>query len=85
MTGGGGRLAPAHDVLWFLERDNDLIVCEIRRAADDLSMYEFEMADSEGPRTLRFESPAELIRKYLSEQSKLLADGWRPRRVSAVD
>lgn len=72
-------------MIWFLERDSDLIVCEIRRAADDEEKFEFEMADSEGPTTLRFDTPADLIRKYLYEQSKLLANGWRPRSVSSIE
>jgi hypothetical protein len=72
-------------MVWFLERENDLIVCEIRRAADDAAKFEFEIADADGPTTLRFESATDLIRKYLYEQSKLMADGWRPRSVSTLD
>jgi len=66
-------------VIWFFEKDTDLLVCEIRRAADDGSRYEFEIADAEGPRTQRFDSPAELIQNYLSAQARLIKDGWRPR------
>jgi hypothetical protein len=72
-------------MVWFMERGNDdaeadLLVCEIRRAADALG-YEFEMASSDGqPRTERFDSPSALIDGYLSEQSRLIAAGWRPRR-----
>jgi len=72
-------------MVWFLEREDDLIVCEIRRAADDEAKFEFEMADSEGPTTLRFETGADLIKKYLYEQSKLLAQGWRPRSFKTVE
>ena len=70
-------------MVWFLERDNELIVCEIRRAADDRAKFEFEMANANGPTTLRFETASDLIKKYLTEQSKLLAEGWRPRAASA--
>jgi hypothetical protein len=72
-------------MIWFFERESHLIVCEIRRAADDDEKFEFEMADAAGPTTLRFESPTELISKYLHEQSRLMAEGWRPRNVSALD
>jgi hypothetical protein len=75
----GERLAVLADVIWFFERDTDLLVCEIRRAADDESRYEFEIADAAGPKTQRFDSPTELITKYLSEQTRLIKEGWRPR------
>ena len=66
--------------MWFLERESSLIVCEIRRAADDDDTFEFEIADAEGPTTHRFESPTELIAKYLNVQSRLMAAGWRPKK-----
>ena len=66
-------------VIWFFERESDLIVCEVRRAVDDEQKFEFEIADSSGPKTLRFDSPRELITKYLDEQTRLMAQGWRPR------
>jgi len=65
-------------VIWFFEREADLVVCEIRRASDDESKFEFEVAGSDGPKTQRFDSPTELISRYLHEQSRLMADGWRP-------
>lgn len=65
-------------VIWFLEKQDDLLVCEIRKAEDE-STYEFEIADAQGPTTLRFDSPQALIAKYLNEQSRLIAEGWRPR------
>jgi hypothetical protein len=77
--GGGGSLAVLAGVIWFFERDSDLLVCEIRRAADDESRYEFEIADAEGPKTQRFDSPSELITNYLSAQARLIKEGWRPR------
>jgi hypothetical protein len=74
-------------VIWFFERESSLIVCEIRRAADDDAKFEFEMeaADSEGPTTRRFDSPRELIATNLDEQSRLMACGWRPRNASALE
>jgi hypothetical protein len=67
------------DMIWFLEKQDDLLVCEIRRAADNGTSYEFEIADSKGPTTHRFDSASELIAKYLQEHSRLIALGWRPR------
>jgi hypothetical protein len=64
-------------VIWFLEKQDDLVVCEIRRAEDDTA-YEFELAYSAGPTTHRFDSPKDLIAKYLKEQNRLFAEGWRP-------
>ena len=75
----GRPLALPAGVIWFFEKDTDLLVCEIRRAADDESRYEFEIADAEGPKTRRFDSPTELISNYLSEQTRLIKAGWRPR------
>jgi hypothetical protein len=66
-------------VVWFFERNADILICEIRRAADSESRYEFEIAYAEGPKTRSFESPSELISTYLAEQARLLRDGWRPR------
>ena len=72
-------------MIWFFERESSLIVCEIRRAADDDDTFEFEMADAEGPTTRRFDSPKDLIATYLDEQSRLLAQGWRPRNASTLE
>ena len=66
-------------VIWFFEKDADLLVCEIRRSADDQPGYEFEIAAAAGPITLRFDTPQELIAKYLREQTRLISEGWRPR------
>ena len=66
-------------MIWFLEKQDDLLVCEIRRAEDDQTAFEFEIADSTGPTTLRFGTPQELIAKYLDEQKRLMREGWRPK------
>lgn len=65
-------------MIWFYEKQDDLLVCEIRKTEDEKN-YEFEIATSEGPRTQRFASPKELITAYLNEESRLRAEGWRPR------
>jgi hypothetical protein len=73
----GRALALAGDVVWFLEKQDDLLVCEIRKTADETT-YEFEIAAAQGPITHRFDSPKDLINKYLTEQARLMALGWRP-------
>lgn len=65
-------------MIWFLEKQDNLVVCEIRRTDDD-SAFELEIADAKGPTIHRFVSPTDLITKYLNEQSRLIADGWLPR------
>lgn len=67
-------------MIWFFEKDTDLVVCEIRRAEDDDSSFEFEIADSEGPKTQRFQSPSDLIASYLTAQAQLMRAGWRPSK-----
>lgn len=69
-------------MIWFLEKQEDVLVCEIRRAQENDAVFEFEVVDASGPKTLRFDSPKELIAAYLEEQSRLLAAGWRPRAGS---
>jgi hypothetical protein len=65
------------DMVWFYEKQDDLLVCEIRKAEDERT-YEFEIADATGPTTHRFDSPKDLITKYLNEQRRLKSEGWRP-------
>ena len=66
-------------MVWFLERDADLMICEIRHAPET-EAYEFEVASSDGPpQTHRFLSPSALIDNYLRTQVALQAQGWRPR------
>ena len=72
-------------MIWFFERESELIVCEIRRAADNDETFEFEVADAAGPKTQRFDSARELIATYLGEQSRLMAQGWRPRNAATID
>ena len=79
----GSRFAAVHGVIWFLEKKDDLLVCEIRRAAA-ADGYEFEIADAKGPRTIRCQSPTELIAKYLDAHTRLMRDGWRPRAGSVT-
>lgn len=72
-------------MIWFLERESDLLICEIRRSTDGTT-YEFETAPSDRPaQTRRYSSASELIDRYLDEQSVLRAQGWRPRNDIATD
>jgi hypothetical protein len=66
-------------MVWFFERESEVLVCEIRR--DEASTtYEFEIAGPNGPtKTLRFSSATELIDAYLEDQRQLRSAGWRPR------
>jgi hypothetical protein len=81
----GGRLARSAVVIWFLERESELIICEIRRAADNEETFELEVAEATGPTTRRFDSAHELIATYLGEQTRLMAQGWRPRHLSTIE
>ena len=68
-------------MVWFLERGDTRLVCEIRRL-EELEKYEFELArPGQAPETQQFDSPSELIDAYLRRQSALQADGWRPKVV----
>jgi hypothetical protein len=66
-------------MIWFLERESELLICEIRRA-EESEAYEFEMAPADGPaQTRQYTSPSALIDEYLRTQIALQAQGWRPR------
>jgi hypothetical protein len=76
--GRGSAFADKGVVIWFLEKHDDLMVCEIRRAAGTTG-YDFEIAGASGPKTIHCDSPKDLIAKYLDEHTRLMRDGWRPR------
>jgi hypothetical protein len=66
-------------MIWFLERESDLLTCEIRRTAEG-EAYEFEVSPAEGPpQTRQYTSPRELIDQYLHMLMTLRAQGWRPK------
>lgn len=73
-------------MIFFYEKQNDLIVCEVRKTEDD-SAYEFELAEAAGPTTRRFDTPSELITGYLTELARLKAAGWHPRagNIQSID
>ena len=64
-------------MIWFLERESDLLICEIRREGRH---YEFELAPSEGPpQTRQYSSARDLLDHYVKAIGLLKAQGWRPR------
>jgi hypothetical protein len=66
-------------MIWFLERESELLICEIRRA-EESELYEFEVVCADGPpRTHQYKTPSALIEHYLHTQAALQAQGWRPR------
>ena len=81
----GELFALERGMIWFFEREQDFIVCEVRKTADD-SAYEFEVAASNGaPAVRHFDSPHDLIEAYIKEQKRLLADGWHPTMELAAE
>lgn len=66
-------------MIWLLERDTDLLLCEIRQPIGSTE-YEFEVASQTGlNETVRFRSATDLINGFLQRQTALQAQGWRPR------
>lgn len=66
-------------MVWLLERDTDLLLCEIRQPIGSTE-YEFEVASQTGlNETVRFRSATDLINGFLQRQTALQAQGWRPR------
>jgi hypothetical protein len=69
----------AHTMVWFFERESELLICEIRLSAAG-DTYEFEVAPSDGAvETRQYRSPRALIDGYLSTQRSLKTQGWTPR------
>ncbi len=74
-------------MIWYFERDADLMTCEIRHSSDGPS-YEFEVTPAAGPpATQRFDSATDLVEEHLRKQSALQAQGWTPRlsNLTVVD
>lgn len=66
-------------MLWFLERQSEVLICEIRHASDGT---DFELAISAPgipERIERFERPAALIDRWIACQHELRLRGWKPR------
>lgn len=66
-------------MLWFLERELEVLVCEVRQAANG---PEFELALrklGEPEQIERFDEPTRLIEEWLARQQELRKAGWRPK------
>ena len=64
-------------MIWFLERESDLLICEVRREGNE---YAIELSPSQGPSQMRrYGSAPELIAHYLHATRTLKAQGWRPK------
>ena len=66
-------------MVWLLQRNNEILTCEIREG-ERPRQYEFEVASSAVPprRCASTRRPI-LIDSYLRWQTALRAQGWRPR------
>ncbi len=63
-------------MIWFLERDSELLICEVRREGQQ---YAIELAPSRGPaQTRRYNTARDLIDHHLHATKTLKAQGWRP-------
>ena len=66
-------------MLWFLERESEVLICEVRQAGDG---PEFELAikpPGEPEQVQRFDEPTRLIEEWLARQRELHQAGWRPK------
>jgi hypothetical protein len=76
-------------MIWFYERGDQHLFYEVRLSADG-SGYELSLASPDGPLlTERFETEADLSRRFTELQAALVREGWGPmeRRpgVSALE
>jgi hypothetical protein len=66
-------------MLWFLERESETLICEVRQAGDG---DDFELAvrtPGQPEHVERFAEPTVLIETLVLRQQQLHKDGWRPR------
>jgi hypothetical protein len=68
-------------MVWFLERDSELMAFEVRRATD--GAWEYEVTSSRGESEVtRFPHATPLLEGYLKAQRELRRQGWRPRTIA---
>lgn len=66
-------------MLWFLEREAEVLICEIRHA-DDSPEFELSISAPGIPERIeRFDQPTVLIERWLNCQRELHSMGWRPK------
>jgi hypothetical protein len=66
-------------MLWFLERESQTLICEVRQAEDG---DDFELAvrtPGQPEHVERFAEPTVLIDTLVQRQMQLHLDGWRPK------
>jgi len=68
-------------MIWFLEKEADLMACEVRRSADGEYVYEVTEPGGE-VRVQRFDRATPFLDGYLREQQELRRQGWRPRMLT---
>jgi hypothetical protein len=68
-------------VLWFLEKNAELMVCEVRRAGNGVYEYE-ETAPTGQSRVERYDEASDLLDGYIRAQQEKQREGWRPQLLS---
>ncbi|MBI2221320.1 MAG: hypothetical protein HYU53_08935 [Acidobacteria bacterium] len=68
-------------MVWFLERNDDVMACEVRKAPDGTFVYEVTVSGGQ-TRVRRFDRPTPFIDGYLQEQQDFRRQGWRPRLLT---
>jgi hypothetical protein len=73
-------------MIWFLERGQELLVCEARQAADG-NTFELSTIEPLGEeRVERFTDPTQMVERFVEVQQMLRQTGWIvvPERASLV-
>lgn len=64
-------------MMWFFERDQQHLRCELRREMDGRG-YELVVTEPDGTeRTERFAEAGECVERLLALQAELIEQGWR--------
>lgn len=67
-------------MFWFLEREQEVLICEIRHA-DNSPDFELSISGPGIPERIeRFDQPGHLIERWLRCQQELRSMGWQPRQ-----
>ncbi len=66
-------------MLWFLERESETLICEVRQV-DDGDEFELALrAPGQREQVERIAEPTALIETLVLRQQQLHRDGWRPK------
>lgn len=66
-------------MLWFLEKESETLICEVRQSDDGRNFELAERTPGEPEHVERFEEPTRLIEHWLARQRELYNAGWRPK------